>query len=369
MNNKEQAYFNILRAYFGLEKQIYECEDINWNDVIQLASVQGTLPLVADYALKLTDNSAPNKEQKVLMRQIAMQNMLHQQKLRTYLKLVKECLDNAGIPFVLLKGYGLAALYPNPDVRSSGDIDIFVGIDNFHKANALLKQLPDVHTCDNHDTDEARHFNLHWENMQYVIEVHRVTGDFVDRKENDRYRVLEELGVFERAEKLIVDGVEYMVPSTAFNMFYVFFHMWHHYLSEGLHMKQLIDWLLVLRHVKWRNEKISALEKDLIFFRLLEPWQVFATVLVEYLGVNEKDIPCFARKSDKARKLLDYILYGEQRKYLREKTYYNHSLMHKFETIGFLLKDYRVTAEIFPSYARHQLWGSIKHGLVKTFDM
>lgn len=367
MNKFEKIYLNVLKDYF------YGCpvdlDGVEWDELISIAARQGMLPLLADYALKLSDGNAPSIEQKMLMRQIAMQNMLHQQKLRTYLKLVKECLDNAGIPFVLLKGYGLAALYPNPDVRSSGDIDIFVGIDNFHKANALLKQLPDVQTCDNHDTDEARHFNLHWENMQYIIEVHRVTGDFVDRKENDRYRVLEQLGVFERAEKLIIDGVEYRVPGTGFNMFYVFFHMWHHYLSEGLHMKQLIDWLLVLRHVKWRNEKISALEKDLIFFRLLEPWQVFATVLVEYLGVDEKDIPCFARKSDKARKLLDYILYGEQRKYLREKTYYNHSLMHKFETIGFLLKDYRVTAEIFPSYARHQLWGSIKHGLVKTFDM
>jgi len=179
---------------------------MDWQELMPLAAQQGTLPLLADYALKQTGDYAPCVEQKMMMRQVAMQNMLRQQKLRGYLKMVKEALDTAEISFVLLKGYGLAQLYPNPEVRQSGDVDILVGKKNFEKAKDMLRNLPGVFTYEDQEGEGVRHFNLHWENNQYVVEVHPVAHTFVSQRENERYLELEGSGVM-GSGVVNVDGV------------------------------------------------------------------------------------------------------------------------------------------------------------------
>ena len=58
-------------------------------------------------------------------------NLLNQLRLKQILASAVSLLRQHGIEPVLLKGFGLAMLYPNPNLRQFGDIDLFVGLDNF----------------------------------------------------------------------------------------------------------------------------------------------------------------------------------------------------------------------------------------------
>lgn len=363
MNNTEQTYFQVLRNYFWAESAPIDA-GTEVEALIQLAARQGTLPILADYALKPEFGVELSAAQRMMMRQAAMQQMLHQQKLRMYLRMVKECLDKADIPFVVLKGEGLAPLYPNPDVRSMSDVDIWVGQERFHDACHVLRTLPDVLTEDKQEEEGTRHFNLHWENAQYVIEVHPVTHAFPSRRENKRYQAWERDSIYEAQSTISIEGCTYHVPNSRFNMLYIFLHAWHHYLSEGMQMKQIIDWVLVLHQYALQLGKSSAdpqLEQDLQFYHLIEPWQVFGWIAVHELGLPIEEMPLYSEKPDviqKAHRLLEYILHSDQRNYLCSKQR-GSGLIHKFITLHFMHLDYKTTKQIFPSYARHHLWSTV----------
>lgn len=370
MDKQTETYFEILRAYLWPEISEVRGERLevsDWEGVMQIAARQGTLPLVADYALKLTEENAPSSEQKMLMKQVAMQNMLHQQKLRGYLKMVKDCLDEAGIPFVLLKGFGLASLYPNPAVRSSGDVDIWVGQERFHEACAVLRTLPEVVTYNHQENDGTRHFNLHWCNQQYVVEVHPVAHSFVSNRENARYLELENYTLYTLHRTLSLDGVEYRVPSTEFNALYVFLHLWHHYLTEGVQMKQLIDWMLVLHQLYTVHHTPYTLEKDLSLFHLTEPWQAFGEIVVKHLGLPREEFPLWEMNNEerikKSDQVLQQIMQGCRREYRDGREFGQKGFTHKLDVLRYTWLDYQETKRMFPDYAKHVFWVTIKKGL------
>ena len=51
-------------------------------------------------------------------------------------------LNGAGIPHMVHKGWASARLYPNPELRSYGDIDLLIEPDHLEAAKALLQRTP-----------------------------------------------------------------------------------------------------------------------------------------------------------------------------------------------------------------------------------
>lgn len=396
MSNIYVTYFAILRDYFWSQTPITH---VDWSSMMQISARQGTLPLLADYALKQSGEEAPSAEIKMQLKQLALRNMLHQQRLKGYLKMVKDCLDAAAIPFVLLKGYGLAALYPNPEVRSSSDVDIWVGRENFQRAISVLKQLPDVVTYEEQEADNVRHFNLHWENEQYVVEVHPVSYSFVSPCEKSRYYELEQAGLHHtpytvhRTPSTIhhppytvhhtsyttIDGISYPVPTAEFNAMYVFLHMFGDYQSKGCTIKQLIDWMLVLHQlytlhptpytVPHTPYTVSCtpytIEKDLRLFHLTEPWRVFGWIVVNYLGLAKEEMPLYDESPiivQKSMILLKDIMTGNVSHH-PHREYGKKGLVHKLEVLRDAWWKYQDTRTMFPDYARHTFMNMIKKGL------
>lgn len=373
MTDDRLTYYSVIQQAIGLVPLC--AESVSWEQLMSLASQQGTLPLLADYALRISGEHAPTTQQKMMMRQVAMQNMLRQQKLRGYLKSVKDALDTAGIPFLLLKGYGLAQLYPNPEVRQSGDVDILVGRKNFNAAKDVLRMLPEVVTYEDQEAEGVRHFNLHWENNQYVVEVHPVAHMFHSDEANHIWESMEEncLSSMETDECVCVDGETYRVPTDSFNVLYVFLHMWHHYLSEGVQMRQLIDWALVLKKRETRSEKqdkeLEQLKKNLELIHLMEPWQVFGWLVVNRLGLGSDELPFYCNDASiraKAELLEKQLWNGHMRDYLSEKALRKGGFVHKLDTLRFIWMDYNATKVVFPQYALYELKESIMTGLKRN---
>ena len=51
---------------------------------------------------------------------------------------VLEILLQQGIRATLIKGASIAGLYPDPDMRDFGDVDIYVGEENYHRAAEIV---------------------------------------------------------------------------------------------------------------------------------------------------------------------------------------------------------------------------------------
>ena len=123
------------------------------------------------------------------MKAVCLQNMQEQVKLGHTLAVAWRALEEAGIRAILMKGAGLAALYPDPSMRQWGDIDLYVGKEQYHPACAAMrKAFPKALKFDE-ELDHYKHYNLIADGVS--IEVHRVTMSMTHPIDAKRYEKME----------------------------------------------------------------------------------------------------------------------------------------------------------------------------------
>lgn len=170
MKQHEKVFFSILRsALWKHPVQIPEGFK-EWNKVMRLAVDQAMQGLVGDVILTTPDllNCFPAKAVEKLQ-DIPLNSMAMHTTLNNTLILVMKTLRAAGIEPVLLKGQGLAQYYPVPQLRQCGDIDLYVGAENYEKAyEALLPIATEIE--DRIKIWDYLHFHVHVGSV--LLEIH-----------------------------------------------------------------------------------------------------------------------------------------------------------------------------------------------------
>lgn len=112
---------------------------IDWDGLMDVSSKQGLLAWVWDGICKLPIQQQPPRQQRInwelSSQEISNRYDYHYSILK---KMVYICNQN-NIRLLLLKGIGLSELYPYPQLRPSGDIDVYF-FDDFEKGNELFCQ-------------------------------------------------------------------------------------------------------------------------------------------------------------------------------------------------------------------------------------
>ena len=158
MSTVEQQYFTLLRAALW-DQPVSVDGEIDWEATMEMAGFHGNNVLIADVASRMTDDNKPSSEMRAKMQSLMRGNMFHLMQLRQILTSAVKLLRGHGIEPVVLKGFGLALLYPNPALRQIGDTDLFVGINHFHEACTLLRTLPGSYNW-GEEMDIGRHYNI-----------------------------------------------------------------------------------------------------------------------------------------------------------------------------------------------------------------
>lgn len=109
------------------------CQDISlepanlaaeeFDALMRLAKQHEVQPMAA-YGLLLTGGLTPEQEQRC--RQLIYQIMIYQERMDQELRRTCDLLEKAQIDYMPLKGAVIRSLYPEPWLRTSGDIDILV---------------------------------------------------------------------------------------------------------------------------------------------------------------------------------------------------------------------------------------------------
>lgn len=146
-----------------------------------------------------------------------------------------------GFPSVILKGQGIARLYPNGEYRTPGDIDIWLGGRRKDIVRYVRLYSPDSLLTYHHiefdavrDTDIEVHFTPSWMN-----------GYFTNRRLQEFFNM--ERSGFERRERTD-DYTEIPVPSLDFNRVFILVHIYRHFFYEGIGLRQMLDYYYVLCH-------------------------------------------------------------------------------------------------------------------------
>lgn len=355
MKQHEEVFFSILRsALWKHPVQIPEGFK-EWNKVMKLAVDQAMQGLVGDVILTTPDllNCFPAKAVEKLQ-DIPLNSMAMHTTLNNTLILVMKTLRAAGIEPVLLKGQGIAQYYPIPQLRQCGDIDLYVGAENYEKAyEALLTIVTEIEER----SKIWRYLHFHAHVGSVLLEIHhKVEHAFTDSTEKI-LRKYTDAGMNENLNRVKIGDVEVNTPEINYNACYIFFHLWRHYVAAGVGLRQISDLGCYLSSMKDKLD-LNYLKSYLTDMNLMTPWQTFGCILVDKLGMPEESFPFYDRKALKrSEKLLDVILnegnFGKSTAFVRihKRSY----LYEKFFSLKCHIERFVKMFSIFPRHSFEQI--------------
>ena len=204
------------------------------------------------------------------------------------------------IPFVIVKGQSVAAFYPHPDLRQSGDIDVYCGERHFIEARDQIAQKTDL------QFDPAipvKHLAFSIDGSKY--ELHRILSIFSYPK-NQRFfnEKMEEALV--RHDEVEINGVKVPVLAPTDSVFFQVVHIFYHVIKEGIGLRQLCD-LAVFIHATQARVDFGELQSNLKKIGLEEFFQAIMSILVEQLGLTLNEDIYKSPKTTLAKKILKDI--------------------------------------------------------------
>ena len=302
-------FFNILKsALWGSDDRL-DASSLSRDDVmaaLRIAKSQTVLGMVANEVMQTSSLSCLlNEADKAGLKRFLMSNLTTGQMLNNALINIVLELRKYGIEPVLLKGQGVAKYYHMPELRQCGDIDVYVGQDNFAKACEVVGEMssPEDHQG---DIPSLKHF--HTRIGHAFIEIHRYTDVYWPKRYDRVYQKISDAGMHSDLVPLDFAGVPVMSPSVDFNVFFIFNHFWHHFIADGVGLRQLCDWVRLM-HANHGKINLDYLSDVLGKMRLMKEWQVFGYIAVNTLGLPADEMPFYEPKYKKtADKVLELII-------------------------------------------------------------
>lgn len=318
MLKQQKIFFDFLRFCIGSAKEMPgSLKEVDWKELYAIAKKQALLGVLFHGIRRLPKELAP--EQKILMQWMVMAEQIRKQNIRLFLDSVKVCknFENKGFANCILKGQGNALLYPDPYMRTPGDIDICLS----GSRRKIMKYVNRV--CPN---QVMRYHHVDFPVMKTAIEVHFTPSYMFFPVHNCRMQKWFEEVMGEQCNHRVSlpDGYgEIHVPQVSFNVIYILSHLYRHIFTEGIGLRQLLDYYFVL--VKWHtdltnltdsnkslpqiNTDLDTLRHELKYLGLWKFAQAVMYVLHEVFGLSE-DRMIAPMDEREGRFLLDEIMRG-----------------------------------------------------------
>lgn len=283
-------------------------EGVDWADVLRLAKEQTLLGLTYSAIERLPLSLRPTRTDNLKLHQRVLLNKQYNKHQVEVLAKLLELVKRAGVEKpVLLKGLGVASNYPDPTLRQCGDIDLYVGDKQYLKVwNFICAELG----IEKEDSTTDHHFGFEF--MKIHIEIHRYATSpssvSFHSKEFTEWTQTQLEG--EEIREVTIDGVTVCLPPYNFDLIYIFFHSWRHFLLGGVGLRQLCDWSCYINLFSDKFDR-KELKRLIDLFKLHTPISLFATIAVKELGVSADKFSGFASTSERQySKVLNIIWKG-----------------------------------------------------------
>lgn len=243
LDDANKAFFDLLKLGMGLTDNI--ClpimDDRKWVKIFETAKKQTVLGIMADAIQRLPDDVVkPSYE--VMIRLVGYCVQLEKTNRRMNREVLKwiDFFENKGFSTVLLKGQGIATqFYPSPLRRNPGDIDLWV-IGNGTAVRKLVKEELKA-------SDVYYHNSVVHTDSGIELEVHTRPSFFYNPFRNFKAQKLFKRWGKEAVKVNLPENAGLVsVPSNNMNRIFLLLHLYRHVFSEGIGLRQMADYALLL---------------------------------------------------------------------------------------------------------------------------
>ena len=221
----------------------------DWKMLFNEARKQSLIGICYQGIERLVDGQRPSNA--LLMQWFGLTSIIEKQN-RLFDKRAKDIarlFAEAGFRTCVLKGQGIATLYPNPFRRTCGDIDIWVDgsrkrvleyLEGHYKVGSVVVHHADVEIFNDVATEIHFHPSYTYNPFRYI--------------KYKRWFSKQEDTLFNNIDKKL--GFAY--PTLAFNATYSLLHIFRHVFHEGIGLRQLLDYYYILNKLS-ESERKEAL--------------------------------------------------------------------------------------------------------------
>lgn len=288
-NRCDLLFFELLRSALwsrpAREELFRQIDGSVWREIVRLSDRQKVTALIYEGVVSLPEACRPERQTVYKLFLHAEAVAQSNEKLNRELRNLSAEYEKIDCPWVLLKGASNALLYPNPQRRTAGDIDLFFyRKGDYRKANRWVKSR-------GYKTEEENIHHLGFHINGVHVENHKSIAYFGIRK-YDRLFEKEVRGMVlnERFVSVDIDGLSVRILPVEFNAFFIFYHLFHHFIHLGVGLRQLCDWMLFM-HVHAGQMNKEEFMRLMELFDLSEAAKIFASVVVKYLGADPGTFP------------------------------------------------------------------------------
>jgi len=253
MVSQQRIFFDFLQFCIGSVAEIpASVKDADWKVLYAIAKKQALIGVLFHGIKQLPKELAPDED--LLMTWMGMAQRIRQQNARLFIDSAKVCknFQQEGFRCCILKGQGNALLYPDPYMRTPGDIDIYLS----GGRKRIMENVNKV--CPN---QVMRYHHVDFPVMKTAIEVH-FTPSYMffpihNRRMQKWFGKVMDLQCSNRVA--LPDGYgEICVPTVSFNVVYILSHLYRHVFTEGIGLRQLLDYYFVL--AKWHTDLTDSMD-------------------------------------------------------------------------------------------------------------
>ena len=247
--NDITAFFAFLKYCLGYKGDMSRVmAGMDWQMLYSFASKQALLGLCFEGIERLGEEYPEELRLNPIGRELLMTWMGKAQQIRrqnmkvnTVASKLFAMLREDGVRCCILKGQGNALMYPNPYSRTPGDIDVWIDASRERILEYAQKKF------ELEDDIRLQHLETSLDGVP--VELHF----FPCSMNNPIYHARLQKWFRRNADLQcshivgLPDGAgDIAIPTTAFNVIYQLTHLYHHFFDEGIGMRQIIDYFLVV---------------------------------------------------------------------------------------------------------------------------
>ena len=246
--------------------------NMDWRQLYSFATKQTIIGICFDGIRRLSEEYPEELKKNPIERDLLMTWMgVSQQIRRQNMKVngvaakLYSMLREDGLRCCILKGQGNTLMYPNAYSRNPGDIDVWV--------NASREQITEYAKKHFELGDDIRYQHIETSVDGVPVELHFFPCTMNNPIYNARLQKWFKRNADLQCSNVVSlpDGIgEIAIPTTAFNVVYQLTHLYHHFFDEGIGMRQIIDYFLVVNDFSknvFLNNKSSKITPSLFILK------------------------------------------------------------------------------------------------------
>ena len=293
MEREYQYLLHLLGAYLREEEpQVWE--DVDWVKLVKLSQIHCVTGILG--YMTMSWHICPNEQMKASLRSVCLNTIALFARRAALAEVFSQTLSRNGIDHIMMKGYVLRAYYPVPELRTFGDIDIVIRLEDRAKSDALLRCLGYQPEAD-------------WEPVfRYIkdVEYYEIHTEIMDVNVSNKadYRgYFRDLWRYAEAD----DDCRYQFQPE-FHFVYLLTHIAKHVAGSGAGVRMYLDVTAFLRHFggsldwDWVRQELEKLQ-------LTDFANVVLHMVQESFGV-ESPIQLTAVEEETMRSFLKFTMAG-----------------------------------------------------------